>query len=167
MNTATYRELLRGKGAHVDPVASLEHVSAAVAGQTVDGYPHSVWQIVSHMNYWMDYELRWIAGQRPAHPEHAIESWPAELGPTSEADWNSARKELAARLEQFAALSESTPDMLRAQVEAMHAGEASRTSSMESVLWQILVHNSYHVGQIALLLRCFGLWPPPAGGDSW
>src|SRR6202007_111431 len=77
-------------------------------------YPHSVWQIVSHMNYWMDYELRRIAGQRPAHPEHAIESWPAELGPTSEADWNSARKELAARLEQFAALSESTPDMLRA-----------------------------------------------------
>lgn len=167
MNAATYRELLRGTGAHVDPVACLEHVSAAVAGQRVDGYPHSVWQIVRHMNYWMDYELRRIAGQRPAHPEHAIESWPEELGPASEAEWSSTRKELAARLGRFAALTESTPETLRAQVEAMHAGEQSRTSSVEAVLWQILAHNSYHVGQIALLLQCFGLWPPPAGGDSW
>jgi uncharacterized damage-inducible protein DinB len=167
MNKATYRELLRGKGAHVDPVASLEHVSAAVAGRKVDGYPHSVWQIVSHMNYWMEYELRRIAGERPTHPEHAIESWPAELGPASEAEWDSARQSLGAQLERFASLSASTPDALGAQVETMHACEASRTSSVEAVLWQILVHNSYHVGQIALLLRCFGLWPPPKGGDSW
>ena len=73
MNKTTYRELLRGKGAHVDPVASLEHVSAAVAGRKMEGYPHSVWQIVGHMNYWMDYELRRITGQRPAYPEHAID----------------------------------------------------------------------------------------------
>jgi uncharacterized damage-inducible protein DinB len=167
MNKTTYRELLRGKGAHVDPVASLEHVSAAVAGRKMEGYPHSVWQIVGHMNYWMDYELRRITGQRPAYPEHAIEGWPAELGPANEAEWDSARHGLAARLERFDALSESTPEALGAQVEAMHADEASRSSSVEAVLWQILVHNSYHIGQITLLLRCFGLWPPPKGGDSW
>lgn len=167
MNTATYRELLRGKGAHVDPVASLEHVSAAVAGRRVDGYPHSVWQIVRHMNYWMDYELRRIAGQRPSHPAHASESWPAEPAPASEAEWNGAQKELAEGLERFAALSASTSEILRSRVEAMHAGETSRTSTVEAVLWQILAHNSYHVGQIAVLLQCFGLWPPPAGGDSW
>jgi uncharacterized damage-inducible protein DinB len=74
---------------------------------------------------------------------------------------------LAARLERFDALSESPPEALGAQVEALHAGEGSRSSSMEAVLWQILVHNSYHIGQITLLLRCFGLWPPPKGGDSW
>jgi uncharacterized damage-inducible protein DinB len=34
-------------------------------------------------------------------------------------------------------------------------------------LWQIMVHNSYHVGQIAVLMRAFGLWPPRAGTDTW
>src|SRR6201998_4134934 len=119
MNTATYRELLRGKGAHVDPVASLEHVSAAVAGRKMEGYPHSIWQIVGHMNYWMDYELRRIGGERPKHPEHAIQSWPAELAPANEAEWGSAREGLAARLQRFAALSESAPEALKARVEAM------------------------------------------------
>ena len=28
-------------------------------------------------------------------------------------------------------------------------------------------HVSYHVGQIALLRRILGSWPPPGGGDSW
>jgi uncharacterized damage-inducible protein DinB len=28
-------------------------------------------------------------------------------------------------------------------------------------------HNSYHSGQIAMLLRAFGAWPPAGGGDTW
>jgi uncharacterized damage-inducible protein DinB len=166
-NAVLFRELLRGKGAHVDPVASLEDIPASVAGRTLEGYPHSVWQLVSHMNYWMDYELRRIGGQRPVHPQHAIESWPPSVAPVNEAEWEQAREGLAERLSRFAALAESAPEALNSQVEAMHAGEASRSSSMQAVLWQILVHNSYHVGQITLLLRSFGFWPPKKGGDTW
>ncbi|MGA7293863.1 MAG: hypothetical protein WBW53_03630 [Terriglobales bacterium] len=56
MGDATLRELVYGKGAHVDPVASVEDISAELAARTVAGYPHSIWQIVGHMNYWMDYD---------------------------------------------------------------------------------------------------------------
>ena len=28
-------------------------------------------------------------------------------------------------------------------------------------------HNSYHAGQIALLRRQAGAWPPERGGDTW
>ena len=28
-------------------------------------------------------------------------------------------------------------------------------------------HNSYHLGQIVMLRRVLGAWPPPAGGDTW
>jgi uncharacterized damage-inducible protein DinB len=163
----TYRELLRGKGAHADPVASLAGVSAQAAGGLVQGYPHSIWQIAGHMNYWMDYELRRISGARPAYPEHAIESWPAAVAPASEDDWIRERSRFAALLGKFEELSASEPQVLNAPVEAITAAEAARESTAQAVLWQILVHNSYHVGQIALLLRCFGLWPPKAGGDTW
>lgn len=167
MSDPVFRELLRGTGAHVEPVGALADVPAAVAGRTIEGYPHSIWQIVSHMNYWMDYELRRIGGERPRHPAHAIESWPSELAPPSETAWRNAREGLKSRLDRFAALSESASEALNAPVEAMHAGEASRASTVQAVLWQILVHNSYHVGQIALMMRCFGLWPPKTGGDTW
>ena len=77
MGDATLRELVYGKGAHVDPVACVEDISAELAARTVAGYPHSIWQIVEHMNYWMEYELAKIAGENPYYPDIAIESWPA------------------------------------------------------------------------------------------
>ena len=164
---ATFRQLLRGNGAHVDPVASLADVPAGLAGRTVEGYPHSIWQIVGHMNYWMEYELQRIAGERPTYPEHAIESWPASVVPGSEAEWRSAREGLESRINRLSMLSESAPDVLNAPVEAMHVKEEPRSSGVQSVLWQIMVHNSYHTGQIAFMLRSFGLWPPRTGGDTW
>jgi uncharacterized damage-inducible protein DinB len=163
----TYRELLRGKGAHADPVASLADVSAQAAGRLMVGYPHSIWQIVAHMNFWMDYELRRISRARPAYPEHAIESWPTNLAPAGQDDWNRERARFAGLLQRFEELSASEPSALGASVEAVTGAEASQASTVQAVLWQILVHNSYHMGQIALLLRCFGLWPPKSGGDTW
>jgi uncharacterized damage-inducible protein DinB len=115
----------------------------------------------------MEYELERIANKRPHYPENAIESWPAEMGPRHEAEWQDAREGLAARIDRLSALSESSTAALAAPVESMHTKEEPRSSSMESVLWQIMVHNSYHVGQIAMLMRCFGLWPPRAGADTW
>jgi uncharacterized damage-inducible protein DinB len=167
MMDAIYRELLRGRRAHVDPIASLEDVPAVVAGRTIEGYPHSIWQIVGHMNYWMEYEIRRIAGEHPAYPEHAIQSWPASLAPASEQEWLRAKEGLAAGIERLGEISQAPQDVLERPVEAMHEKEQPRSTSVEAVLWQIMVHNSYHVGQIAMMLRCFGKWPPPAGGDSW
>jgi hypothetical protein len=164
---STYRQLLRGQGAHVDPIAMLEDVSPDTAGRTIPGYPHSIWQMVRHLNYWMDYELRRIAGKRPHYPAHAIESWPESITPPSADDWQHQRAELARNLDEFRKLSEAGPGKLRAPVECMHPGEEPRSPDVQAVLWQILVHNSYHIGQIALMLRCFDLWPPRSGGDTW
>jgi uncharacterized damage-inducible protein DinB len=164
---ATFRELLHGKKAHVDPIASLADIPARVAAKTVDGYPHSVWQIVGHMNYWMDYELRRIAGERPAYPEHAIQSWPFSQSPSSEEEWRNERDRMAALIDKLSALSETPPETLRTTVDCTNEASEAKGYSLEAVLWQTLVHNSYHAGQIAVLLRCLGLWPPKTGGDSW
>jgi uncharacterized damage-inducible protein DinB len=167
MGDPNLRQLLRGKGAHVDPVASLADVPASVAGKTVAGYPHSIWQIVEHMNYWMDYELRRIAGERPTYPEHAIESWPQNATPATDDQWRSARERMAGLLQRMGVLADSSTEALAANVVAGTAAEAAQPSTVQDVLWQTLVHNSYHAGQIALLLRRFHQWPPKSGSDSW
>jgi uncharacterized damage-inducible protein DinB len=167
MSDSSLRELLRGKGAHVDPIACLQDVPAALAGRKIDGYPHSIWQTVGHLNYWMDYELRRIAGERPAYPEHAIESWPRSAGPADDDEWKDAVRRFASLLDQLAALSDAEPDVLNRRVEAIHPVHSTQASTVQAVLWQLVAHNSYHVGQIAMLRRCFGAWPPATGSDTW
>jgi uncharacterized damage-inducible protein DinB len=163
----TLRDLLHGKGAHTDPVACLEDVPTTLAGRKIDGYPHSIWQIVGHLNYWMDYELRRIAGELPSYPEHAIESWPASDVPKSDDEWKDAVMRFVSLLDRFAELSDSGPEVLNRHVEAMHPSHSAQSSTVQAVLWQIVAHNSYHIGQIALLRRRFGAWPPPTGSDTW
>jgi len=109
MGDTTLRELVYGKGAHVDPIACVEDVPADLATRTVSGYPHSIWQIVEHMNYWMEYEVRRIAGEIPSYPEHAIESWPPHRTPAGEPQWSAARQRFMDLLGQLEALADSDP----------------------------------------------------------
>jgi uncharacterized damage-inducible protein DinB len=167
MGNRTLRELLRGERAHADPVACLEDLPASLTSRKVEGYPHSIWQITGHMNYWMAYELKRIAGGRPPYPDHAIENWPATDGPANEREWQDAVAQFQGLLEKLAELSDSSADGLRRHVAGTHALQEAASSTVETVLWQTAVHNSYHVGQIALLRRSFGAWPPRRGSDTW
>jgi len=167
MSDLALRQLLYGTGAHANPVACVEDVSPELSGRRIESYPHSIFQTVSHMNYWMDYELRRIRGENPAYPAHAAESWPASLAPVGESQWNETVAQFRDLLGEFAALAQSTPDVLARTAVHAHPNQAGQASSVEAVIWQMVAHNSYHAGQIALLRRVFGAWPPKGGGDTW
>jgi uncharacterized damage-inducible protein DinB len=167
MSERTLVELLYGKYAHASPVACVEDVSFELAGQRAGNFQHSIWQLVSHMSYWMDYELKRIRGEMPAYPVHASESWPVHASPANDDEWKKAVAQFKDFLAQLAALAESTPEVLAREVPATHPDHTKHSSSLHAVLWQTLVHNSYHVGQIAMLRRAQGAWPPSAGGDTW
>jgi uncharacterized damage-inducible protein DinB len=159
-------ELLRGRGVHADPMACVEDISAALASRQVAEFPHSIAQLVFHMNYWMDYELRRIRGERPRYPEHNAESF-LEAAVADAAEWERLRARFAALLAEFAVLADSSREELGRELESVHEGDKKVASTLESVLWQMVAHNSYHVGQIAMIRRALGAWPPRAGGDSW
>jgi uncharacterized damage-inducible protein DinB len=167
MSSRALTELLRGKGAHADPVACVEDLSAELASRHVEGFPHSISQLVFHMNYWMDYELRRVRGQRPAYPEHNSQSFP--IGPSSAdaEEWGQLREHLVTLLADYAALANSSRQELDRQIETVQEGDKKVASTLEAVLWQMVAHNSYHTGQIALIRRTLGAWPPRAGGDTW
>jgi uncharacterized damage-inducible protein DinB len=167
MSQRALTELLHGKGAHVDPAACVEDISAEIAARQVPGFPHSIEQLVFHMNYWMDYELRRIRGQRPVYPQHNAESFPV-VSPTGDAEeWDRLRKRFADLLNAFTELAKYSPEELRQEMESLHEGDKQVAGTLEDVLWQMVAHNSYHVGQIAMMRRSLGAWPPRRGGDSW
>ena len=160
-------ELLYGKGSHANPIACIEDVPLELAGRRVEGFPHSIWQLVGHLNYWMDYELRRVAGKGPIYPDHAVESWPAEVAPRDEKVWKSAVKLFEGLIGKLTSLAKKSAQELAREVAATHPDHTKHASTLRDVLWQTLVHNSYHVGQIAMLRRCLGAWPPRGGGDTW
>ena len=167
MSERTLVELLYGGAAHANPISCVEDLSSALAARTIDGFPHSIWQLLSHMNYWMDYELRRISGHALPYPEHASGSWLPEPAPPSETHWTAAVSHFRSVISELAALAQSSPDFLSREVSAAHAQQTGYSSSVRAILWQTMAHNTYHTGQIAMLRRCFNAWPPTAGGDTW
>jgi len=166
MSERALTELLRGKGAHADPLACVEDISAELAGRQVPGFPHSIGQLLFHMNYWMGYELRRVRGERPAYPERSSQTFPVAAA-VDTGEWNRIREQFAARLGEFAALAKSSRAELDRQIETVHEGDTKVAGTLEAVLWQMVAHNSYHLGQIAMIRRVLGAWPPRGGGDSW
>ena len=155
-------ELLRGQGAHADPLACIEDLNSELAQRRVAGFPHSIADLVFHMNYWMHYELRRIRGEKPQYPEHNSESFP---GTTQ--DWDQLRRDFAWFLGEYDKLAKSDGSELGREVESIHAADQKVASTVEAVIAQMIAHTSYHTGQIALIRRALGAWPSKAGGDSW
>ena len=155
-------ELLRGKGAHADPLACIEDISQELAERRVESFPHSIAGLVFHMNYWMNYELKRIRGEKPKYPEHNAESFPGTLQ-----NWDQLKRDLSWFLAEFASLAQSPREDLDRQVQSIHPGDKQQSSTLEAILWQMVAHNSYHTGQIAMLRRMLGAWPPKPGGDTW
>jgi uncharacterized damage-inducible protein DinB len=166
MPSPALTELLRGKGAHADPIACVEDVSADLAGRTIVGFPHSIGQLVFHMNYWMDYELRRIRGDKPEYPEHSSESFPPDSA-VNAAAWEQIKERLAALLAEFGKLASSPAQEMQRQIESTHEADKKVAGTLEAVLCQMVAHNSYHTGQIAMIRRVLGAWPPRGGGDAW
>jgi uncharacterized damage-inducible protein DinB len=166
MSARALIELLHGKGAHADPVACVEDVSAELAARQVNGFPHSIGQLVFHMNYWMEYDLRRIRGERPPYPQHNSESFPPTPLVNSE-EWDRLKKRLALLIADFATMAELPHVELDRQIESTQPGQAKIAGTLEAVLWQLAVHNSYHTGQIAMIRHVLSAWPPRGGGDTW
>src|SRR5579862_8109649 len=165
MSQRAQTELLRGKGAHADPVACIEDVDLGLATRRIEGFPHTIADLVFHMNYWMNYELARIRGERPAYPAHNAESFPSMQ---SDAEgWSRLQRDFAWFLSEFDKLAQSPREELGRQIDSIHEADKKVASTVEAVIWQMAAHNSYHTGQIAVIRRVLGAWPPKSGGDSW
>jgi uncharacterized damage-inducible protein DinB len=167
MSSRALTELLHGEGAHADPRACVEDVDAELAARHVEGFPHSIAELVFHMNYWMDYELRRICGEKPTHPEHNSASFPSAGSSFSAEDWDGLRNTFVALLADFTALAKSSSKEMQRQIESVHEGDRKIAGTLEASLWQMVAHNSYHIGQIAMLRRALNAWPPRSGAVNW
>ena len=158
MNVMT--QLFRGKGAHADSLACIEAVDFEMAGRPLGGTNQTIWKEIWHLNFWMEFELRSIEGPEVPPVEHAAKGWPATIEPPDAAAWERETGRFAELLGKFLAIAED-------YAIAGRLVHPAKGESVRDVCWQMIAHNSYHLGQVVQIRRAFGAWPPPSGGDTW
>jgi uncharacterized damage-inducible protein DinB len=147
---------LSGKGAHVATKTLFEGLDWKLAGVRPEGAPHSIFELLIHMTYWQDWVVKWLDGGNPSVPKHAAASWPKNPAPASRKDWARAVKSFRSGLAGLERRSRKK-DLLAKRGKHTRMG----------MLHAIASHNSYHLGQAALLRQMLGAWPPPSGGITW
>jgi uncharacterized damage-inducible protein DinB len=150
------RRILAGTDAHVQAAQALEDLSWKDAGAQPPESPYTVFQLLQHMIYWQNWTLRWLDGENPQLPRHASMSWPGDARPKDHHHWTHSVKSFLHGLEELIQRSH--------QKESVEKG---RRWSRPDMIQIISSHNSYHLGQIVLIRRMLGAWPPPSGGDTW
>ncbi len=117
MSQQALAELLRGKGAHADPLACVEDLAFDLAQRHIDDFPHSIAELVFHMNYWMSYELNRIRGESQNIPSTMPRAF-RRPSPADPEDWNRLKWDLAWFISEFAKLAQSSREELDRQIES-------------------------------------------------
>jgi uncharacterized damage-inducible protein DinB len=157
----TLKREVYGTGAHVHILKALEGLDARQAGTVPHNLPHSIYQLVSHMNFWLDIGLKRIRGERPPRPASAALGWTAPPRPEPDDAWTEALDDLKASLWELEAILEDP------SIDLDRISEPSRGRTVRDNVVMLLLHNSHHLGQIVQTRQLLGAWPPPGGGDTW
>lgn len=136
---------------------ALDAISGAQATQMPAGAPYSVAAVLGHMVFWQDFMLARVEGRPLPQPAHDPEGWPEVTAHTFET-WKQRFFEGLGRARTLA----QDPVVLSRVLSEKREGD---TGARE--LTDLGVHNAHHLGQVILLRRLAGLWPPPGGGDAW
>lgn len=147
---------LAGERGHIPIARALPDLTPELAGYTIEGIPYSIYQLVKHMAYWQDFMLTHLEGRKPQPPASVQESWPAEKAPADEAQLREAIAHLLEGVEKAVTIAQTV------QLDEPLAHFPGETKG--GLLRNIASHNSYHLGEIVLLRRLQGAWPPPGGG---
>ncbi len=155
------REQTYGANSHLHLLHALEGLAPSAAGERPQGSPHSVFQVLHHMVYWTEISLARLRGERPERPASARLGWQASSSPEDSSDWEAAVASLAESLREFERL------LADPHFDLGGVTEPDRARSARQEILMVLLHNSYHLGQIVTLRQQLGAWPPPKGGDTW
>ncbi|MCL5045332.1 MAG: DinB family protein [Actinobacteria bacterium] len=153
--------VLIGKGAHVGPHCALDELDWGLAGREVPHAPSTIWQTLQHLIYWQELILAALRGRDVTWPEHAAEGWSFPSGPPSEEAWATGVRQFLVGLKAAQDVSIDPGVNLEEALPSWEKGNGY------TALQVLASHNSYHLGQIVLLRRILGAWPPPSGGDTW
>lgn len=147
--------LLEGRGAHRDAAYVFGGIPPEARGKRPGDLPYSPWELLEHLRI-----AQWDILEFSRDPDHESPDWPKGYWPTqpappSEDAWEES---LASLLSDLAQMVELVRDPGGDLFTPFPWGDG------QTLLREALVvadHNAYHLGQVVVVRRLLGAWPPP------
>lgn len=145
--------LLRGGGVHIDFDSAIDGIPPELRGATIQGMPHSPWQLLEHMRI-----CQWDILEYSRDPAHVSPSfpeglWPVDHSPPTVNSWDESLAAFRKDQDEMTELVANTDIDLLAQLPHAKPGH---TLLREALL--IVDHNAYHIGQLIVVRRALGAW---------
>jgi uncharacterized damage-inducible protein DinB len=146
--------LLRGGGAHAHFEQVIADFPAELRGVRPQGAAHSAWEILEHLRVaqWDILEFSRNAGH--VSPDWPDNYWPKDQAPPDARAWDRSVEAFRQDLKAMQDLVDDSGTDLYARIPW---GDG-QTILREALL--VADHNAYHLGELVLLRRLLGAWPP-------
>lgn len=144
--------LLKGRQAHVNCEKVLAEFPGELQGKKTEGIPYSAWELLEHLRIAQWDILEFSRDPQHVSPRFPEGYWPASSEPPEEGAWNTS-------LDSFQEDLQAMADLVADPATDLHAPIPHGTG--QTVLREALLiadHNAYHLGQLVLLKRLFGVW---------
>jgi uncharacterized damage-inducible protein DinB len=154
--------VLAGESVHLEPARILDGLTDAQAHAKPHGLPYSIADIVAHLCFWQEWFNACLVSGFTGIPQHSADGWPAAPA----GGWEALRERYVRSIDEAKRIT-AEADSLAGPLLPPEAVASLARESRGSALLRGAMHNSHHLGQIILMRRLLGLWPPPGGTVTW
>ncbi len=146
-------ELLRGGSAHMTFDEAVADFPVEHANTRPLHVPYTPWHLIEHLRLTQRDILDFIRDPGYAEPSWPDNYWPSTDAETDESGW---RQTIESFREDLATLQEMVADP-QTQLTMPVPNGTGQTFLREVLL--VADHNSYHIGEFAILRQVMGTWP--------
>lgn len=155
-NIATLRRhvvaLLEGGHAFAKPARILGEVPLEARGTRVEGFEHTLWQLLEHMRIDQRDILDFCVAAEYSELEMPDDYWPQADAPASDDEWNAS---VASYLEN---LDEAKRITLDDSIDLFAIVPRGTTQTWLRLLIAMAEHSAHHLGQFIMLRKMLGVW---------
>jgi uncharacterized damage-inducible protein DinB len=151
-------KILDWNDAHVSFDAAVRDLPESLRGAQPSGLPYSPWQLLEHLRITQHDILEFCVNPDYTELTWPDDYWPDGLAPASRGAWDSSIEEFSRDRAALQRLSRNP----RIDLESTIPHGQGQTYLRELLL--AADHAAYHVGELVVVRRLLGAWPPPSGG---
>ncbi|MFX1318004.1 MAG: DinB family protein [Promethearchaeota archaeon] len=148
-----FGDALHGKNAHYDVLKALRGITAEDAQKRPVANDRSIWHQLYHIVFWHDITLQVIEDKDIDWKAIQDTDWPTDDTKLTEKGWEDLVESFENHVVQLKEIAE------KADLDKILKG-LGNTPLGRGIIIEFQ-HNSYHIGQIVLLRKILGIWPPP------
>ena len=139
--------------AHATFEEAVKNIPHELLGQTPDGLPYSIWQLVEHLRI-----TQWDILDFCRNPDYKSGNWPDDYWPKEKGPAH--KGDLKKSVDAFVADRKAFIELLRKAGDdelytPLKHGDGQNLFR-EALL--IIDHNSYHIGELIVIRRLLGAW---------